>query len=397
MRAPRGFSGVAPPRGARPPSRWFVMCHGGGVRRSRAGHCCRRCGGAVRGRAGIWLGRSRGASARGRAGPERPWPCYAAISPGCAWPACQRCAAGRPRAEYACPQTWCARPRANHVCTHAPLCRTGARREPSQAVAGRACMPDAAGRVQAAPAISPPSATALRRRGARQLLCQNAGFDRAAGDKPSHGRRASSSNCTRMRGCRFGVHAHPGTSSEEFRVFANPDGRRAGSGPTGRAGGRACITTVLQRRQPDGASRTAVGMTAAGRPQARRRPPAARADGPRQRPSKIRFTPQPDGRRRRRRRRPCRVAGPTCTRRQIARPNTAAERMDRRGRRRPVRTRAAAGGMARCADGGRRARGRAAAKAVKNSLRPASRRRRAPSVQEPEQAAVGAAGGGRRD
>ena len=69
MRAPRGFSGVAPPRGARPPSRWFVMCHGGGVRRSRAGHCCRRCGGAVRGRAGIWLGRSRGASAQGCAGP----------------------------------------------------------------------------------------------------------------------------------------------------------------------------------------------------------------------------------------------------------------------------------------------------------------------------------------
>lgn len=172
------------------------------------------------GRAGIWLGRSRSASAQGRAGPAgRPWPCHAAIPSGCARPACQRCAAGRPCAEYAYPQPRCARPRANHVCTHAPLSNRplgGIRRK--RPWGGPACLTRPAGcrpRLQSAL----PSATALRCHGAGQLLCQNAVSDRAAGDKPSHGRLASRGNCTRMRGYRFGVHAHPGAGSEGSRVF----------------------------------------------------------------------------------------------------------------------------------------------------------------------------------
>ena len=93
----------------------------------------------------------------------RPWPCHAAISPGCARPACQRCAAGRPHADRACPQPWYLSP-SQIESAHVHHCiEPAARREPSQAAAGRARMPDAAGRAQAVPAICPPSVTALRR------------------------------------------------------------------------------------------------------------------------------------------------------------------------------------------------------------------------------------------
>ena len=195
------------------------MCHGGGVRRSRAEHCCRRCGGAVGAAPGS--GWAVAAAPRRRVAPALP------AGLGRAMRRSRLAAHGRHARDArrgGHVRNVLARSRGAlgplksgpHVCATVSNRPSGGRcrRRPR---GGPACLTRPAGcrpRLQSALL----SATALRCHGAGQLLCQNAVSDRAAGDKPSHGRLASRGN-TRMRGYRFGVHAHPGAGSEGSRVF----------------------------------------------------------------------------------------------------------------------------------------------------------------------------------